>query len=256
LLVVKGYAALETGHAYALSRELWEQLGSPSEFLKIPYGQSLYHVYRGEIHRAQRLDEDLLRLSRQRNDSAGLVLGHYSSGRTLMFTGRFASSRSHLEAALALYDPFARRPLVHQAGNHPHVTSQAFLGIVLFSLGYSDKALAQSSAAIAEARRQAHPPSLASSLAAGARLLSLVGDKAALDVRADQLVAVTTEQGSPMACAGNHLSRVGQGQKWRRDGGDIAPAQRFERLPRDRGGVVDALLYRPPGQSMRDCGAN
>ncbi len=47
LQAVKGYAAPETGHAYARARELWEQLGSPSEFLQIPYGQSrLSHVPR------------------------------------------------------------------------------------------------------------------------------------------------------------------------------------------------------------------
>ena len=68
LMSVKGQAALETGHAKARARELWEQLGSPSEFLHVPYGQSLHHVVRGELDLAQRLDEDLLRLSRQRND--------------------------------------------------------------------------------------------------------------------------------------------------------------------------------------------
>jgi len=36
LQAVKGYAAAETGHAYARARELWERLGSPSEFLQIP----------------------------------------------------------------------------------------------------------------------------------------------------------------------------------------------------------------------------
>ena len=112
------------GHAFARARELWEQLGSPSEFLHIPYGQSFYHVYRGEFDLAQRFDEDLLRLSRQRNDSAGLVLGHVSSGRTLMYVGRFASSRSHLEEALALYDPISHGSLGHQAGIHPRGRSR------------------------------------------------------------------------------------------------------------------------------------
>jgi predicted ATPase len=55
--------------------------------------------------------------------------------------------------------------------------------------------LARSSAAIAEARRLAHPLSLAVTLGVGAILLSLVGDDAALGERADQLVAVATEQG-------------------------------------------------------------
>src|SRR5271166_3873982 len=105
LQTVKGFASSETGRAYACARELWEQLGSPAEFVHVAWGQSRHHINRGEFDLAQRLDEDLLRLSRQRNDSAGLVLGHISSGRNL-FTGvRFALSRSHLEAGLALYDP-------------------------------------------------------------------------------------------------------------------------------------------------------
>ncbi|MGB9650045.1 MAG: AAA family ATPase, partial [Stellaceae bacterium] len=129
LQAVKGQAAPETGHAYARARELWEQLGSPSEFLHIPYGQSLHHVFRGELDLAQRLDEDLLRLSRQRNDSTGLVLGHISSGQTLLFAGGFASSRSHFEEALALYDPILCRSLARHAGPHPQVSALGYLGI-------------------------------------------------------------------------------------------------------------------------------
>jgi class 3 adenylate cyclase/predicted ATPase len=197
LRFVKGLAAPETGHAYARARELWEQLGSPSEFLHVPYGQSRYHAACGELDRAQSLAEDLLRLSRQRNDAGGLVLGHLSGGRNLMFAGGFALSRSHLEEVLALYDPISHRSLVHQAGIHPEVVAQAYLGIVLFCLGFPDQALAQSSAAIAEARRLAHPPSLSVAWHSGAVLLSLVGDDAVLGEWADQAVAVTTEQGFP-----------------------------------------------------------
>jgi predicted ATPase len=192
---VKGFAAPETGHAYSRARELWERLGSPSEFLQVPLGQSFYHTYRGEFDLALRLDEDLLRLSRQRNDAGGLVLGHFSAGRTLMLTGGLASSRSHLEEVLTLYDPNSHRLLIHETGTHPHVNSLAFLGNVLFCLGFPDRALARCSAAIAEARRLAHQPSLAASLNIGTRVLSLAGDDAALGERVAQLVALATEQG-------------------------------------------------------------
>jgi hypothetical protein len=206
LIAVKGQAASETGQAYARARKLWEQLDSPSEFVHIPYGQSLHYVFRGEFELAQCLDEELLRLSRQRSDSGGIVLGHNSAGRNLIYAGRFASARSHLEAVLALYDPIAHRSLVHQAGFHPHVTSQAILGIVLFFLGFPDQALTQSNAAIAEARRLAHLPSLAYCTVP----LWLYGDNAALEERADELVAIATEQGFRYWRAqGNHLSRLG-----------------------------------------------
>src|SRR5262249_6795888 len=109
LIAVKGGGAPETGQAYTRARELWERLGSPAEFLQIPYGQSRYHVARGELEIALRLDSDLLRLSGQRNDSAGLVLGHLNSGRTQFFSGRFALSRSHLDEVLARYHPTSLR---------------------------------------------------------------------------------------------------------------------------------------------------
>ena len=194
---VRGWAAPETGHVYTRARELWEKLGSPSEFLRIPYGQSSYYMYRGELDLALRLDEDLLRLSHRRDDAAGLVIAHLSSGRNLMYAGRFASSRSHLDEVLALYDPIAHGPLVTHAGIHPQVASQFFLGIVLLCLGFPEQALARSRAAIAEARRLTHLPSLVASLSVGARLLCLVGDDAALNERVDELVAVATEQDFP-----------------------------------------------------------
>jgi predicted ATPase len=198
LRYVKGQATPELGHAFGRARELWEQLGSPPEFLYVLYGQSLYHIYRGEYDKAQRLDEDLLRLSRQHNDSNGLVLGHDSSGRNLLLAGRFAAARSHLQEVLALYDPVVHRALVHQTGSHSHVVSKGYLGIALFCLGFPDQALAQSNAGITEALRLAHPPSLAVGLATCCRLLTLGDDSATLDERAAQLIAVATEQGFPL----------------------------------------------------------
>jgi class 3 adenylate cyclase/tetratricopeptide (TPR) repeat protein len=207
LLAVRGYAASETGDAYTRARELWEQLGSPSEFLGVPYGQSVYHLYRGELDLALRLDEDLLWLSRQRNDALGLVLGHQSFGRNLFFVGSFVSSRSHLEEALALHDPISHRSLGHQVGAYPHVGAQTYLANVLVCLGYSDQALERSRAAIAEARRLAHPPSLAGSLAMGIRLHLVVEDSTVLGEVVDQLIAVTTEQGFPHWRALEKISR-------------------------------------------------
>jgi predicted ATPase len=197
LNVVKGLAAPETGHAYARARELSEQLGSRSEFLQVLYGQSIYHGSRGEIDCARRLDEDLLHLSVHRNDSAGLVLGHLSSGRNLMFAGEFGPSRAALQQVLALYDPIAHGSLVHQTGTHPNINSKAHLGVVLFCLGLPDQGLARSDEAIAEARRLAHPASLGASMALAMVLLWLVGDDAALGVLADQVVALAAEQHFP-----------------------------------------------------------
>ncbi len=193
----------EVSRAFARARELWERLGSPSEFLQVPYWQTRNYQSRGELDLALRSDEDLLRLSRQRDDPAGLVVGHLSSARTLIYAGNFAACRSHLEAVLALYVPISHRSRVQQAEIHPQITSRAYLGHVLFFLGFPNKGLAQSNAAIAEAHRLAHAPFLGGILLTAARLLSLVGDDQSLDERASELVAVATEQGwSPWIAQG------------------------------------------------------
>jgi len=195
---VKGHAALETGHAWGRARDLWERLGSPSEFLGAPHGQSRYHMHRGEFDLAKRLSEDLLHLSRQRDDSVGLALAHNSLGRNLLFAGEFPSSRSHLGEALMLYSAISHWALVRQGGSYLRVPSQASLGIALFCLGYPDQASARSSAAIAEAQSLSYPPTLATGLSIGARLLSLVGENLALGEVAGQLSAVATEHGFPV----------------------------------------------------------
>jgi class 3 adenylate cyclase/predicted ATPase len=197
LQAVRGYAAPETDRAYARAGELWERLGSPSEFLQVPFGQSLYHAVRGELDLALCLDESLVRVSRERNDNAGLVLGHLSFGRNLTVAGRFAQSRSHLENALALYDPISQHSLMQETVVRPQVGLHAYLGNVLACLGYPDLALERSNAAIGGARGLAHLPSLAASLVYGARLHSLIGDIAALDDRTRELVNVATDRGFP-----------------------------------------------------------
>ena len=69
------------------------------------------------------------------------------------------------------------------------------MGIVLFCLGYPEQALALSSAAIAEARRLAHPPTLATCLNIGATVLSLVGRRRSPGRAGRRVGRDTTEQG-------------------------------------------------------------
>jgi len=189
----KGYAAEETGVIYERARQLWERLDSPSEFFYVPLGQSFWHIYRGEFAQAISLGKSLLNRSRQRDVSGGLVLGHNVAGTSSLYIGDFALSRAHLEELLRLYDPISHGSLVPNM--HVQCPSLGYLGHVLFCMGYPNQALSRCNAAIDEARRLAHAPSLAGSLATGTRLLSLMGDYVSLEERARELVALTTEHG-------------------------------------------------------------
>jgi ferredoxin len=92
LNVVKGFAARETGLAYARAQEMWEQLGSPLEFLGVPYGKARYHMFRGEFDLVLRLDEGLLRLSK------GPLVSFARSNLSVRWGPRFQSLLEFAEA--------------------------------------------------------------------------------------------------------------------------------------------------------------
>jgi tetratricopeptide (TPR) repeat protein len=201
LYPLKGPGAPEMGLAYARGLELWTRLGSPAEFLNVPYGRLRSLLFRGELASALGLAEDLLRLSRERDDAAGLVQGHFAIGRTLMFIGKFGPARSHLEKSLSLHNEFGPPAISRGVGTIQMRVElqmygvQMYSAIVLACLGYPDQALSNSAASAVEARGLADPISLATSMAMRSRLLSLVGDDMALGEQADQLVSLTIEQG-------------------------------------------------------------
>jgi hypothetical protein len=100
LNVVKGSAAPETGQAYARARELWEQLGSPAEFIQVPCGQSRYHAHRGELERAQSLAEMTAAAPRPANSQVSrarcIGLQRTSENDSLASTGRMRSASRRL----------------------------------------------------------------------------------------------------------------------------------------------------------------
>jgi hypothetical protein len=77
---IHGWAAPETGQSFARARALWEKLGYPSEFLRVPWGQWMYHANRGDLDLGQRLAEDLLQRSEQHSQVSGLILAHFMLG--------------------------------------------------------------------------------------------------------------------------------------------------------------------------------
>jgi class 3 adenylate cyclase len=127
---VRGWAAPETGQSYARARELWAHLGYPSEFLRVPWGQWMYHANRGDIDLGQRLAEDLLHRSQQHGRGSGLILARLCLGATLLGRGEFALSRQHLREVDRLYVPGTHKALVQEAGVHPHAMSLTFLGFI------------------------------------------------------------------------------------------------------------------------------
>src|SRR5262249_36606974 len=114
LMHVKGYAASETKAAVERARLLIEQaeaLGEPPEnpivFSVAPPGPwaADYIAFNGDLIRE--LAAQFLALAEKQGTKGPLVIGHFFTGVSLMFTGDIAQGRVHLNRAIALYDPAA-----------------------------------------------------------------------------------------------------------------------------------------------------
>nr|WP_283817015.1 AAA family ATPase [Bradyrhizobium sp. AUGA SZCCT0283] len=195
LIAAKGHAAEETGKAYARARRLCELLNDTPNLLKALWGEFVHHHVRAETNRSHRVAEELLDLAGRQNDAATLVAGHRAVGDSWLHRGELSSARAHLERGLALYDPAQHRSLTVLFAENARVAMLSFLSLTLGLLGFADQAQARSRESLAEARELSHPISLAFALSVACRLHFVLDDPRTVRLRADELIALTTEQG-------------------------------------------------------------
>ena len=251
LNVVKGSAAPETGQAYARARELWEQLGSPVEFIEVPCGQSRYHAHRGELDVALRLDQDLLRLSRRRNDfrrarnGSLLVRSKPDVGRQLCLVPIAPRNRARaLRSELPSLAPASDR-------SPPAVGSTGGFGGCPFLSRLSRPGIGTEQQGNRRGAETASSTDFGHELGDGRPSVIDRGRRRGLGAAGGRLGCGRDRSGFPfLPCHGSDLPRVGQGQECRCDRGPVSAACRFERLLRHWGHGVDALVYRPPGRGM------
>jgi predicted ATPase len=133
------------------------------------------------------------------------VVGHRIVGAFSFPLGRFAESRDHSAAGLALYDPMRDRSSRFVYAIDSRVVCLHWLAHSLLILGYPGQATARSNEALACARELAHPNSIAQALFCDWTLHQLLRDGREAHEQAEALIAVTTEHGLPLWLAAGVL---------------------------------------------------
>ncbi len=164
LITSRMRSAPELAEVYSRARELASALNRPRALLSILWNQHLDDWARADLQRAQRLAAELRDLGEANADVPTQVLGWNAGGFTCSLLGAFTTGRAYLEKALALYDPADRASYAELLPNDERVELRGHLSVVLAYLGNLDQALRQSDAALEEARRLSHAPTLAMAL--------------------------------------------------------------------------------------------
>ena len=163
-----GWQAPEVAEAYARAHELCRD--QRPELFWVLKGRWMIDLMRPDLEVALVAAADLLELATALGDPELLMSGHLALGGAHLFHGDLALGRGHLEKALDQdidgSAPMADGWLLAASG----VVASSWLSLALWHLGYPDQALAESVAAVGEARRLRHPFSLAYALSFGAWL--------------------------------------------------------------------------------------
>jgi predicted ATPase/class 3 adenylate cyclase len=164
LLLTKGYVSNEAEQAYRRALQLIEQQGEIPQLFPVLRGLSRYYSYRGDFDKAVSLGEYILSLAEQLDDADMRVVGHLTLGTNHAFYSSLAKGLEHLEKGIASYVPKRRRSSRYGFGTDPGIACNITSCMILWLLGYPDKALQRAKQTVDLAKQLNHPFSIAYAL--------------------------------------------------------------------------------------------
>jgi len=197
LMATQGWAAPEAGRANARARELCEQIGATAQLWPVLYGQWVFHGVRAEHNAAREVADEFLRRVQDHQEASATVVAHRVSGTGAFWRGEAAAARTHLERALALYEPDRHRSLAFLYVQDPRVAALSGLSWTLFALGYPEQARARSREALDSARELAHLNTRAYALMFACTFEQFRRAWREAKDRAEKLAELATEQNFP-----------------------------------------------------------
>jgi class 3 adenylate cyclase/predicted ATPase len=213
---IEGLSFPEVGRAFARARQLCTALGDTANLIPILIGMGAFHHNRGELHRAEEIGAEGLRLAQHRHTDGLESLADRLVGSVLSDRGKLIAAREHFEQALDRYDPERLRPVMARFGLFdPKALGLAQLAHVLCILGYPDRALAAAMDAISHAQALGDALNLTNVMYSGGITLLLRRDYDAAHRNAERMLALADEHGLPayadLAAEHHGLALVGLG---------------------------------------------
>jgi class 3 adenylate cyclase len=191
LVPARGFAHPEVEVAYERARALGETAGDARQLGLALSGLSSACSTRGEVQRGGALAARVLAAAEQSGDQELALLGHVGLAFDEYYQGKFASALAHGEAGRRLYEAGRHHALVSTLSFDPGVAALSFGAWSLWTLGWSDRALARAREAVALAHQLAHPFSIVEALFYEAAMHWQRRDSAAQRQRANEVIALS-----------------------------------------------------------------
>ena len=197
-IAARGYAAPEVGPILVRARELCQRIGEPQQQFGIMLGMWEWHIVRADLRVCVDLAADGMALAESLNDPGMLMEALFMPGVTMFYRAQFAGARACFEKALGAYDDRERTKFwTAYSGHDAGVTHRCYLALTLWHLGYPDQARELAREMCELARTIGHAFSLEHAVDFAAHLSHYCRLGPEVQARAEEEMAIATEQGFP-----------------------------------------------------------
>ncbi len=164
LMAVQGYT-VEVEEAFKNVLELSEASGGlAAQRFPVLRALATYYMNLADFESARRVGVELLELADRDDDPTIRIDAHYVFGAASAFAGDLATGLSHLDRAIALFDPRIHPVGRFRLGPSQGVVARTASGLLLWQCGSLEPAVTRLDEALAIARDLDHPFSLAYAL--------------------------------------------------------------------------------------------
>ena len=131
----RGYAVPEVGRILTRARAICDAMGNVPELFGVLRGIVSFSIVAGDVAGAQEAARRCLEIGQQTDAPAQQIEAHTGLGHILWMTGEFASARSHMERAVALYEAHDGERVTFLTPHDPLANAFVVLAWILFAQG-------------------------------------------------------------------------------------------------------------------------
>lgn len=197
LIATRGYAAPEVERIYTRTQELCQQLDGTPQLFQALWGLLGFWLVRGELQTAQALAQQMLAIAEQTQHPILLTHAQLVSGQVAFHWGALRRAQDYLEKSIASYRQQPRRLDPSLTVQDPGVASLSYLAMVVWLLGYPDRALTRATEAVSLAEELNHPLSISWALNYQAGIHRFRREKQACYEQTQAAVRLATAYGLP-----------------------------------------------------------
>ncbi len=192
-LVTRGFASKEMRWAFDRAGSLARRVGAHEQLFRVLFGQSVSHLFRGELKGASELADQCLSIASETGDPDLLLEAEFAVGNKAFWLAEFEAAEAKVQRVLELFDPERVMHHVQRYAQNPRMTCLTYGAWTSAATGHFELAHARGAEAWEMADGMNHDFSRAIARQIQGITSQILGERELAGVRGEDLLRLAGE---------------------------------------------------------------